>query len=61
VLLADEPTGELDEQTAAVVLDLLEAARATHGTAILAVTHNPVVAERADRSLVMRDGLVVDD
>jgi ABC-type lipoprotein export system ATPase subunit len=61
VLLADEPTGELDEQHAGAVLDLLEATRARHGTAILTVTHNPVVAERADRSLFMRDGLIVDD
>jgi putative ABC transport system ATP-binding protein len=61
VLLADEPTGELDEQTATVLLDLLEAARVTHGTAILTVTHNPLVAERADRSLIMRDGLIIDD
>src|SRR5258705_8541687 len=61
VLLADEPTGELDEQTAEAVLDLLEATRAAHGTAILTVTHNPAVAERAGRSLVMPDGLVVDD
>jgi ABC-type lipoprotein export system ATPase subunit len=60
VLLADEPTGELDEQTAAAVLDLLQAARAAHGTAILTVTHNPAVAERADRNLIMRDGLITD-
>jgi ABC-type lipoprotein export system ATPase subunit len=61
VLLADEPTGELDEETASAVLDLLDAARTEHGTAILTVTHNPVVAGRADRGLVMRDGLVGDE
>jgi putative ABC transport system ATP-binding protein len=60
VLLADEPTGELDEATAAQVLDLLEALRVASGTAILTVTHNPQVAARADRRLAMRDGLVVD-
>ncbi|MGH2967387.1 MAG: ABC transporter ATP-binding protein, partial [Solirubrobacterales bacterium] len=59
VLLTDEPTGELDEATAAGVLDLLETLRA-EGTAILTVTHNPQVAERADRRLVMRDGEVGD-
>jgi len=59
VLLTDEPTGELDEGTAAGVLDLLEELRA-EGTAILTVTHNPQVAERADRRLVMRDGEVTD-
>jgi ABC-type lipoprotein export system ATPase subunit len=58
VLLADELTGELDETTAATVLDLLEDLRSREGTAILTVTHNPLVAERADRRLAMRDGLV---
>jgi ABC-type lipoprotein export system ATPase subunit len=60
VLLADEPTGELDEAAAAAVLDLLDALRGREGAAVLTVTHNPQVAERADRRLVMRDGLVVD-
>lgn len=59
VLLTDEPTGELDEATAARVLDLLEELRA-EGAAVLTVTHNPQVAERADRRLTMRDGEVVD-
>jgi ABC-type lipoprotein export system ATPase subunit len=61
VLLADEPTGELDDASAVGVLKLLEAHRGLEGSAILTVTHNPRVAERADRRLVMRDGLVVDD
>jgi ABC-type lipoprotein export system ATPase subunit len=60
VLLADELTGELDEATTGTVLDVLEALRAQEGTAILTVTHNPLVAERAERRLTMRDGLVVD-
>jgi ABC-type lipoprotein export system ATPase subunit len=59
LLLTDEPTGELDEATAVGVLDLLDELRA-EGTAILTVTHNPLVAERADRRLTMRDGEVVD-
>lgn len=59
VLLTDEPTGELDEETAAGVLDLLEEIR-SEGTAILTVTHNTQVADRADRQLTMRDGEVVD-
>jgi len=61
LLLADEPTGELDETTTASVLDLLAALREREGTAILTVTHNPQVAERADRRLVMRDGVFVDE
>ena len=59
LLLTDEPTGELDEATAEDVLDLLDELR-TDGTAILTVTHNRRVAERADRRLLMRDGEVVD-
>jgi len=55
----DEPTGELDEATAEGVLDLLAELRA-EGTAVLTVTHNPQVAERADRRLTMRDGEVFD-
>jgi ABC-type lipoprotein export system ATPase subunit len=61
VLLADEPTGELDEGTTSTVLDLLEQIREHEGTAILTVTHNPQVAERADRRLIMRDGLINGD
>jgi putative ABC transport system ATP-binding protein len=60
VLLADEPTGELDEKTTATVLDLLDRVRVREGTAILTVTHNPQVAERADRRLTMRDGVISD-
>jgi ABC-type lipoprotein export system ATPase subunit len=60
LVLADEPTGELDEATAAAVLDLLAELRDQEGTAILTVTHNDQVAERADRRLQMRDGVVVD-
>jgi ABC-type lipoprotein export system ATPase subunit len=59
VLLADELTGELDGRTTATVLDVLDALRGREGTAILTVTHNPLVAERADQRLEMRDGLVV--
>jgi ABC-type lipoprotein export system ATPase subunit len=59
VLLTDEPTGELDEETAEGVLALLDELRGD-GTAVLTVTHNPRVAERADRRLTMRDGEVVD-
>jgi ABC-type lipoprotein export system ATPase subunit len=59
-LLADELTGELDEETTADVLDLVSKVRDQEGTAILTVTHNPLVAARADRRLVMRDGVVVD-
>jgi ABC-type lipoprotein export system ATPase subunit len=60
VLLADEPTGELDEATTSDLLDLLDKMREREGTAVLTVTHNPLVGERADRRLTMRDGQVLD-
>src|SRR6266542_146687 len=58
-LLADELPGELDEATTVAVLALLSALQVREGAAILTVTHNPLVAERADQRLRMRDGLVV--
>ena len=60
VLFADEPTGELDEATAAGVLDLIDTLRREEHAAVLTVTHNPQVAERAGQRLRMRDGQVID-
>jgi predicted ABC-type transport system involved in lysophospholipase L1 biosynthesis ATPase subunit len=60
VLLADEPTGELDEATASGILDLVDTLRREEGAAVFTVTHNPQVAERAGSRLLMRDGLVTD-
>jgi ABC-type lipoprotein export system ATPase subunit len=56
VLLADELTGELDSENTSAVLDLLADLRDQEGTAVLTVTHNPLVAARADRRLTMNDG-----
>ena len=60
VLLADEPTGELDEETAGDILDLIADAVRSSRTAVLTVTHSRLVGERADRRLTMRDGVVLD-
>ena len=60
VLLADEPTGELDESTASGILDLLATLKTREAASILTVTHNPQVAARADRRLSMRDGEIFD-
>lgn len=60
VLLADEPTGELDEATAAGILDLLATLLDSEGMAILTVTHNKQVSERANLALTMRDGVLID-
>lgn len=55
VLWADEPTGALDRAAAHVLTDLLAAA-ATTGCAVVVVTHDPAVAERADQLVQMEDG-----
>jgi putative ABC transport system ATP-binding protein len=60
VLLADEPTGNLDSTTGRSVLALLESLNA-EGVAVVLVTHDKDVAARAHRQIVMRDGLIVDD
>ena len=56
-LLADEPTGNLDSKTEVEILALLKQLQA-EGTTIIIVTHNPTVAEHADRLLVLRDGII---
>jgi lipoprotein-releasing system ATP-binding protein len=59
VILADEPTGNLDAATAALVFDELLATVRTHGTAALIATHNPDLAARMDRTVTLRDGAIV--
>ncbi|QSB17458.1 ABC transporter ATP-binding protein [Natronosporangium hydrolyticum] len=60
VLVADEPTGQLDHTTADEVLAAFRVL-ATTGVAIVAATHDPAVADRADQVLRMRDGAVVQE
>lgn len=59
LLVADEPTSQLDEATAAEVADLLLSACRTRGAALLVATHDPSVAARLDRSITLRDGRAV--
>jgi putative ABC transport system ATP-binding protein len=61
LLLADEPTGELDSANTEAILQLLIRSRAESGATLVLVTHNPNVSARADRHIRMRDGLVVGD
>jgi putative ABC transport system ATP-binding protein len=56
LLLADEPTGNLDSHTAAEVLDLFDRLHAERGMTLVVVTHGEDVARRAQRTLHMRDG-----
>jgi putative ABC transport system ATP-binding protein len=55
LLLADEPTGELDQATGAQIAELLDRVNAD-GTALVIVTHDPALADRSRRVLAMRDG-----
>ena len=56
LLLADEPTGNLDGETGKQVIDLLFALHAERGTTLLLITHDPALAERCDRIIHLRDG-----
>ena len=60
LLLADEPTGALDSETGAQIMDVLRRVRDEHGTTILLVTNDDDVAAQADRVLQIRDGLLSD-
>ncbi len=60
IVLADEPTGNLDTQSAGVVEDLLVRLRDTRGISVVAVTHNPRFAARMDRQIHMLDGRLAE-
>jgi putative ABC transport system ATP-binding protein len=59
ILLADEPTGNLDTANSQVVLEMLHGLNKELGQSIIMITHNPEAAARANRVIEMRDGLVV--
>lgn len=61
LLMADEPTGNLDSKTGALVLDLLLRLNRREGTTLVMVTHDVTLAARADRIVTLQDGLVVAD
>jgi putative ABC transport system ATP-binding protein len=58
LLLADEPTGNLDGATGEIVLELLLRLRREQGSSLVLVTHDPAIASRADRLVYLRDGAV---
>jgi len=61
ILLADEPTGELDFRTGVQILELLHEQTHTTGTAVIVVTHNREIARTADRVIELSSGRVVSD
>ena len=61
LLLADEPTGNLDSATGGQIVDLLVRLQRRHGVTLVLVTHDPALAAFADRIVELRDGRVVGD
>jgi putative ABC transport system ATP-binding protein len=61
LLLADEPTGNLDSHTGTEIMDLLLELRQRRGMTVIVATHDPVIASRCDRIVRLLDGRVLDD
>ena len=60
IIFADEPTGNLDSVNSDLVLDLLKQIRQDLGTTIVIVTHNPEIVAKADRHIMLKDGMILD-
>jgi putative ABC transport system ATP-binding protein len=61
IILADEPTGNLDSKTGAIVLATFRELNEKHGHTIILITHEPAVARHANRIIHIQDGLIVED
>jgi putative ABC transport system ATP-binding protein len=61
ILLADEPTGQLDSRTSTEIMEIFKQLNQTRGITILVVTHSDEVAKFADRIITFRDGQIVED
>ena len=61
IIMADEPTGNLDSSNGRMILDLLLDHNKRAGTTLVLVTHDPEIASTADRKIVLRDGRIVED
>ena len=60
IVLADEPTGELDSKNSAAIMELLKRLNSEEGQTFIIVTHDPGVSSQAERILTMQDGMIVD-
>jgi putative ABC transport system ATP-binding protein len=61
LILADEPTGNLDSQSSQNIMDLLRELNQEHGQTIIMVTHEPELASQTQRIITMKDGLIIAD
>jgi putative ABC transport system ATP-binding protein len=61
ILLADEPTGNLDSATGQQVIDLIISMNRDHGSTLVLVTHDPALASLAERTIALRDGRIESD
>lgn len=60
LILADEPTGNLDSKSSKVVIDSLSAINETYGKTIVMVTHDPIVASHCKKVILLKDGMILD-
>ena len=61
IILADEPTGNLDTKTGEIVLETFQTLNRKQGRTIVLITHEPYIAEHAERIIRIRDGELIDD
>ena len=61
IVMADEPTGNLDSANGRLVLDMLLERHDHAGATLVLVTHDPEIASRADRKIVLKDGMIIED
>ena len=61
IILADEPTGALDSKTGDIILDLLKDLHKKENVTLVMVTHEPYVANMADRIITVRDGKIIEE
>jgi ABC-type lipoprotein export system ATPase subunit len=61
IILADEPTGDLDSKTGEKILELLQALNQKEKVTIIIATHDEKIAQKAKRKIVLKDGKVIED